>query len=124
MYKEALKMKLRFATNKGNLNVEDLFDLSLPALDKMAIALDEEISKSPRKSFISDIAPQNSEIELKFNIVKDIINTKLKEKSDREDSKKKQAEKSQLLEILARKQAADLENLSIEELQKRIAALG
>ena len=124
MYKEALQMKLRFATSKGNLSVEDLFDLNLQALDKIAVGLDEEVSKSPRKSFISDVSQESKITELKFNIVKDIITTKLKEKSDREEAKKKQAEKVQLLDILARKQAASLENLSIEELQKRIAELG
>lgn len=35
MYKQASKMKLRFATSKGNLSVEDLWDLSLPALDRL-----------------------------------------------------------------------------------------
>lgn len=124
MYKEALQMKLRFATSKGNLSVEDLFDLNLQALDKIAVGLDEEVSKSPRKSFISNVSQESKITELKFNIVKDIITTKLKEKSDREEAKKKQAEKAQLLDILARKQAASLENLSIEELQKRIAELG
>lgn len=28
MFKQASKMKLRFATSKGNLSVEDLWDLS------------------------------------------------------------------------------------------------
>lgn len=124
MYKEALKMRLRFATNRGNLSVEDLFSLSLQDLDKIAVALDEEVSKSPRKSFISEIPSESKITELKFNIVKDIITTKLKEKSDKEDAKKRLAEKNQLLDILARKQAESLENLSIEELQKRLAELG
>lgn len=51
MFKQASKMKLRFATSKGNLSVEDLWDLSLPVLDKLAVSYDEELAKSPRKSF-------------------------------------------------------------------------
>ena len=124
MYKEALKMKLRFATSRGNLSVEDLFSLSLQDLDKIAVALDEEVSKSPKKSFISAVTPETKVTELKFNIVKDVINTKLAEKQAKEESKEKQAKKAQLMEMLARKQAESLENLSEDELKKRIAELG
>lgn len=124
MYKEALKMKLRFATSKGNLSTEDLFSLNLQDLDKIAVGLDEELSKRPKKSFISDVTPETKVVELRFNIVKDIINTKLAEKVAKEQSKEKQAKKAQLMEILARKQAESLENLSEEELLKRIQELG
>lgn len=124
MYKQAAQMKLRFATSRGNVTVEDLFDLSLQNLDKIAVALDEELSKSPKKSFIQAVNPETKVIELKFNIVKDVISTKLTEKQEKEQAKEKAAKKQQLVEILARKQAQNLENLSEEELQKRIAELG
>ena len=121
MFKQATKQKLRFATNKGYLSVEDLWDLSLPSLDKIAVALDEELAKSPRKSFITDNTPKNDELELKFNIVKEIIATKMKEKSDKEIAKDKAAEKARLTELLAKKRSEKLESLSEEELMKRLA---
>lgn len=124
MFKQATKQKLRFATNKGYLSVEDLWDLSLPSLDKIAVALDEELAKSPRKSFITDNTPKNDELELKFNIVKEIISTKMKEKSDKEIAKDKAAEKARLTELLAKKRSEKLESLSEEELMKRLAELG
>ena len=122
MFKQASKMKLRFATSKGNLSVEDLWDLSLPVLDKLAVSYDEELAKSPRKSFISNDSPKNDELELKFNIVKDIITDKLKEKADQ--AKQKAAEKAKLLDLLDKKQSEKLENLSEEELRQRLAELG
>lgn len=124
MFKQATKQKLRFATNKGYLSVEDLWDLSLPSLDKIAVALDEELAKSPRKSFITDNTPKNDELELRFNIVKEIIATKMKEKSDKEIAKDKAAEKARLTELLAKKRSEKLESLSEEELMKRLAELG
>ena len=124
MFKQATKQKLRFATNKGYLSVEDLWDLSLPSLDKIAVALDEQLAKSPRKSFITDNTPKNDELELKFNIVKEIIATKMKEKSDKEIAKDKAAEKARLTELLAKKRSEKLESLSEEELMKRLAELG
>ena len=124
MFKQATKQKLRFATNKGYLSVEDLWDLSLPTLDKLAVSYDEELAKSPRKSFISDNAPKNKELELKFNIVKDIIAAKLQEKADKEAAKDKAAEKARLVELLAKKQSEKLESLTEEQLKQRLAELG
>ena len=123
MYKKALKMKLRFATTKGKLTTEDLFDLSLTDLNNIAIALDKKLSETPRKSFISDITPDTEEDELRFNIVKDVINTKLIERSNAQNAKAKAAEKAQLLEILHRKENQALENLSVDELKAKLAAL-
>lgn len=124
MYKQASKMKLRFATSKGNLSVEDLWDLSLPALDRLAVSYDEELAKSPRKSFITNDTPSNSELELKFNIVKDVITDKLKDKAAREASKDKAAEKARLTELLAKKQSEKMESMSEDEIRQRLAELG
>lgn len=123
MYKEASKMKLRFSTVKGNLSVEDLWDLNLTALDKMAVAIDEQISKNPKKSFISETTPEDKVSKLKLDILKDIISTKLEEKAKKDSEKQKISERNKLLEILAKKEEASLENLSIEELKKKIAEL-
>lgn len=123
MYKEASKMKLRFATVKGNLSVEDLWDLNLVTLDKMAVAIDEELSKNPKKSFISEITPEDKVSKLKLDILKDIITTKLEDKAKKDSEKQRLSERKKLLEILAKKEAENLENLSIEELKKKIAEL-
>lgn len=124
MYKQASKMKLRFATSKGNLSVEDLWDLSLPALDRLAVSYDEELAKNPRKSFITNDTPSNSELELKFNIVKDVITDKLKDKAAREAAKDKAAEKARLTELLAKKQSEKMESMSEDEIRQRLAELG
>lgn len=123
MYKKALRTKLRFSTTKGKLTTEDLFDLSLVDLNNLAIALDKKLSETPRKSFISDIAPDTQEDELRFNIVKDVITLKLAERDAAQNAKAKAAEKAQLLEILHRKQNEALENLSVAEIEAKLAEL-
>jgi hypothetical protein len=123
MYKKALRTKLRFSTTKGKLTTEDLFDLSLTDLNNLAIALDKKLSETPRKSFISDIAPDTQEDELRFNIVKDIITLKLVERDAARNAKEKAAEKAQLLEILHRKKNEALENLSVAEIEAKLAEL-
>lgn len=121
MYKKALRTKLRFSTTKGKLTTEDLFDLSLTDLNNLAIALDKKLSETPRKSFISDITPDTQEDELRFNIVKDVITLKLAERNAAQNAKAKAAEKAQLLEILHRKQNEALENLSVAEIEAKLA---
>lgn len=123
MYKKALRTKLRFSTTKGKLTTEDLFDLSLTDLNNLAIALDKKLSETPRKSFISDIAPDTQEDELRFNIVKDVITLKLAERNAAQNAKAKAAEKAQLLEILHRKKNEALENLSVAEIEAKLANL-
>lgn len=123
MYRKALRTKLRFSTTKGKLTTEDLFDLSLIDLNNLAIALDKKLSEIPRKSFISDITPDTQEDELRFNIVKDVITLKLAERNAAQNAKAKAAEKAQLLEVLHRKKNEALENLSVAEIEAKLAEL-
>lgn len=123
MYKKASKLKLRFTSSRGNLGVEDLWDLSLEQLDAIAVKLDEQIEKSPRKSFIKTTNKNNEVLELKFSIVKDIIETKLAEKADAEDQQSKNAKRQKILELLEKKRETALERKSEEELLKMLDEL-
>lgn len=62
----------------------------------------------------------NSELELKFNIVKDVITDKLKDKAAREAAK----DKARLTELLAKKQSEKMESMSEDEIRQRLAELG
>lgn len=117
MYKEALQKKLRFKTNKGIITIEDLFDLSLQNLNTLAIMLDEKVNEAPKKSFIEELPAEENDDELRFNIVKDVINIKLKARKDNIDKAQKDAQKKRIAKLIAKKQDEALENKSIEELQ-------
>ena len=117
MYKEALQKKLRFKTNKGMISTEDLFDLSLHNLDTLAIMLDNKISETPKKSFIEDLPAEENDDELRFSIVKDVINIKLKARKDNIDKAQADAQKKRILEILAKRNDEELEKKSTEELR-------
>lgn len=123
MYKKASKLKLRFSTSKGNLSTEDLWDLSLEQLDAIAVKLDEQIEKSPRKSFIKTVSKGNEILELKFAIVKDIIDTKMAEQAARENQQAKSAQRQKLLELIAEKEDSELKGKSAEELRKMLDEL-
>lgn len=120
MYKEALQKKLRFKTNKGMISTEDLFDLSLHNLDTLALMLDKKISEAPKKSFIEDLPAEENDDELRFSIVKDIINVKLKARKDNINRAQIDARNKRIAELIAKKEDEDLENKSIEELRAMI----
>lgn len=82
------------------------------------LGVDKFNEESPRKSFITNDTPSNSELELKFNIVKDVITDKLKDKAARE------AAKARLTELLAKKQSEKMESMSEDEIRQRLAELG
>lgn len=120
MYKEALQKKLRFKTNKGMITTEDLFDLSLQNLNTLAIMLDKKISEAPKKSFIEELPAEENNDELRFSIVKDVINIKLKARKDNINRAQADAQKKRILEILAKRNDEELEKKSTEELRAMI----
>lgn len=120
MYKEALQKKLRFKTNKGMISTEDLFDLSLQNLDTLARMLDKKISEAPKKSFIEELPVEENDDELRFSIVKDVINIKLKARKDNINRAQIDARNKRIAELIAKKEDEALENKSIEELRAMI----
>lgn len=64
-----------------------------------------------------------TELELKFNIVKHIIDVKLQEQEERIVAAEKKAKRQKILDLMAKKQDAELESKSYEELAKELEAL-
>jgi len=120
----AARKKFRFDSTKGQLQVEDLYDSSLLALDAIAITLDEKIQKAGRKSFVAKKSVSTGDDESKLEIVKFVIETK---QAEAEALKTKQANESQktfLKDLLQKKNMEKLESLSPEEIQKQLDQLG
>lgn len=118
MFEKASRMKLRFNTQRGVLSVEDLWDLPLIQLDNIAIALNKKLQESKTESFIKTRTKDTTELELKFNIAKHIIDVKLQEQEDRLLESKKKAKRQKILDLMAKKQDAELEGKSLEEIKK------
>jgi hypothetical protein len=120
---KAARKKWRFITTKGHLSFEDLWDLSLEALDKIAVALDEKIQKGGRKSFITKRTESMTEEQGMFDLVSYVIETKMAEADAAKDRAAKRGQREFLEELKKKKQIATLEGLSLEEIDKQIAAL-
>ncbi len=119
----AAKKKYRFDSGRGLIGAEDLFDLSLDSLDKVAVALDKKIGEAGSKSFITKRTTSNVELETKLEILKYIIDVKQKEADERKARADNAAKKATLEALLEKRNLEKLENLSEEEILKQMAAL-
>lgn len=122
-FEKATRLRLRFETSRGNLNVEDLWRLPLAELDKLAIALNKQLKESSEESFIKAKSKDNKLLELRFDIVKHIIETLLSEDEEKKKAADKRAKREQLLELIAKKKNQELEGRSLEELEAELTKL-
>lgn len=122
-FEKATRLRLRFETSRGNLNVEDLWRLPLAELDKLAITLNKQLKESSEESFIKAKSKDNKLLELRFDIVKHIIETLLSEDEEKKKAADKRAKREQLLELIAKKKNQELEGKSLEELEAELTKL-
>ena len=128
MFEKAARLALRFTTPKGSLTVEDLWDLPLTSasgasLDNIAKGLNRQIKEATTESFVVKTSKADEELQLKFDIVKHIIEVRLAENEVAKNAAAKKVQKAKLLEVLSRKQDAALEQKTPEEIEQMIAAL-
>jgi hypothetical protein len=123
IFEKASKTKLRFATSKGLVSTEDLWDFSLTALDTVAKAVNRELKNESEESFISAKTSSNTALELRLDILKHIIAYKLAEKDAAAVRAEKQAKLAQLKELATNKANEQLSAKSLEDIQKMIAEL-
>lgn len=120
MFDKATRLKLRFESNKGLLSVEQVWDLGLTALNEMAKGLSRQVkaAETDEEDFIGTKSNVDSELQLRFDIVKHVIGVKLKERDDSRDAAERKANNQVILELIQRKKQQELEGKSVEELEK------
>ena len=134
MFEKAARLQLRFDSAQGNLTVEDLWDLPLTlrangnranraCLDDIAKALNKQIKETDTESFVVKAPKVDTITQLKFEIVKHIIDVKLAEAEVAAAKQEAKEKKDKILAIIARKQDEKLEGASLEDLQAMVATL-
>lgn len=131
IFEKASRMALRFESPKGDLTTEQLWTLPLTSEVQGKLSLDlvgrqvmQKLATTTASTFLES-SPDTNRVadELRLEILKHIRDVKQTEaKAVREDSARR-AEKERLLEIVAQKKQGQLAELSVEELEARIAAL-
>lgn len=131
LYKYAAKNRFRFPSNRGDLTVEQLFDLPLKSertgfdLDNVARAVNSQLKELGEESFVTDVSanPRKAVLEAQLDIVKDVIKTKQDENAAKLAKAKKADERRKLIDAIGAKKDQQLTTASLEELEQKLAAL-
>lgn len=124
IFERASRKALRFSSSKGDLTTEQLWSLSLPALDTIAKSVYSSLQEAGSFSFVSTEAdPKKADLELRLDILKHVIASKLADKDAAATRADNKAKKEALMRTLEAKQNMSLMNLSEEELVKEIEKL-
>ena len=129
IFEQATRRAIRFESAKGDLSVEQLWDLPLQSrnqfdLDTVAKTVNRQLNAVTEESFFSVREnPAKETLSLKLEIVKHIISVKLQEAEEARNRANKASEKEKLLRLLDEKQNEALRALTPEEIQERLKAL-
>lgn len=131
MFERAARAKLRFASSVGDLTTEQLWDLPLtakgekPDLDKITREVHRELKDRDEVSFVDEKPDARKiELELRFEILKHVIEAKKAEKAAAEKRAENAVRRQKLLEALSAKDAAAIGAMSEEDIKRELAALG
>jgi hypothetical protein len=119
LFKIATKKKYRF-NYKGQLTVEDLWDLSVQELDKIYKNLKSQQKAALEESLLQTVTKEDKVLLNKIEIIKVIVAEKQAAMQKQMERMAQKAQKQRILEIMADKQDAALKEKSIEELQNML----
>lgn len=118
----ATQQKFRFPY-KGQITVEDLWDLNVRELDTVYKALNAQARQNNEESLLAAKSKEDSILEAKIEIVKFIVAAKLNEAEVQRIKAEQKEKKRRIAEILADKQDEELRGKSTEELTAMLKAM-
>lgn len=119
VFEYATRKKVRFQF-KGQISVEDLWDLSLENLDSIYKMLKAQAKAEQGESLLRKANPIEELLGVQIAIVTHIANVKLEEREARQKDRERRERNARIKEIIAQKQDADLQNKSVEELERML----
>lgn len=126
LFELATRKKLRFASPKGLLTTEDLWDLPMTgntSLDTVSKLANRDVKVSAEESFVVDATPVNDIAVLKLDVLKHIIAVRKAEQAARMAAQEKADRRRKLLDLLAEKDNEKDAAMSREEILKELESL-
>lgn len=129
IFKVAAKGKFRFLSVRGALTAEQLWDLPLSSpdgfcLDTVAKTINNGIKELETESFVENTNSRQLNLLIdQLDLVKEIIADKQADQKAAKERAEKRARRNKLLEALEKRESADLEGKSREELLKELDEL-
>ena len=127
LFLKASRLKLRFDSPKGQLTVEDLWDIPLtsatgkPNLNDIA----RELHGKVKVEIVSFVEPavKNDIDELRFEIVKHVITVRVAERDVAAKAQLVAEQKQQIMSLIKQKEVEQLGASSIDDLKALLASL-
>lgn len=124
LFKIAARRRTRFPSDRGDLTVEQLYQLPLTGLDNVARTINAELRSLTEDSFVElKPDPRKGQLQDALDLVKEVIADVQADKAKAENRAKKAALRRTLTDALARKQDEALSQASLEDIQAQLAAL-
>lgn len=126
LFEVATRKKLRFASPKGLLTTEDLWDLPMTgntSLDTVSKLANRDVKVSAEESFVVDATPINDIAVLKLDVLKHIIAVRKAEQAARMAAQEKADRRRKLLDLLAEKDNEKDAAMTREEILKELESL-
>ena len=118
IFEYAVRNKLRFPY-KGTISTEDLWDLPVTELDKIFKVLNKKNKTNEEESLLSTSSVDMDTL-VSIDIIKYIVNYKLKKKEENEQAKKRAEDRQLIMDIVEKKRKQSLEDKTEEELLKML----
>jgi hypothetical protein len=130
LFERATRLKLRFATGKGELMVEDLWDIPLTSstgrtcLDSIALELNSAVNPGVPMSFVNtEMTKVDEYTTTSFEIVKHVIAVRIAENRAKLEASDRAEKKQRLLGLIAKKEDEKLADTPLDDLKKMVEAL-
>ena len=128
IFEQASRFQFRFESIRGLLNIEQLWSVPLSSkdgfdLDCIAKTINGKLKEAAEESFVKVRSTSSTTNETRLEIVKHVIAAKLEELEANQNKIAKRQEREKLLELLDKKNNAKLEELSADDIKKRLAEL-
>lgn len=122
IFEVATRNKYRFPY-RGQISVEDMWDLPVTELDKIFKTLNKQVKTSQEESLLETKSKEDEVLETQIEIVRRIVSIKQQEANERLREIERKVQKQRIMEIMADKQDEVLKGKSIDELQKMLDEL-
>jgi hypothetical protein len=122
IFEKATRLNVRFEY-KGQIMLEDLWDLSLEALDSIYAKLEASSKRSSEGSLLKTRKAEDKLTDLKLEIVKHVFEVKQEEETNRKALAKKRQQKEFLKGVIEQKQNQQILDMPIEQIQEMMDGL-
>lgn len=128
LFEIASRKQFRFASPKGQLTVEDLWEVPLTStrgtsLDVIAKVLHRELKEDTEISFVTPVTAADTTTRQKLDLVKHIIAIKIQERDAAKAAAATRARKQRIMEIIADKEDSALASKDLSELKAMLNAM-